>query len=102
MARLLEAARPQRYYVAVLLMTTTGLRRGEICGLSWQDVNLAAGELRVRRTLSRVAGGLVLDTVKTERSRRRIPVHTGMVTVLKDWRKQQMEERLAASGPTPE
>ncbi|BBY89304.1 site-specific integrase [Mycolicibacterium tokaiense] len=94
-ARLLEAARPLRYYVAVLLMATTGLRRGEVCGLSWEDVDLVAGELRVRRTLSRVTGGLVLDTVKTERSRRRIPVHSGMVIDCPEGLAQ------AAGGGTP-
>lgn len=95
-ARLLEAARPLRYYVGVLVMATTGLRRGEVCGLSWVDVDLAKSELRVRHTLSRVDRALVLDTVKTERSRRRVPLHAGVVTALKTWRKQQLEERLAA------
>lgn len=95
-ARLLEAAKGLRYYVAVLLMASTGLRRGEVCGLAWPDVDLDKGELRVRYTLSRVDGQLVLTEPKTDRSRRRVPLHAGVVTALKGWRKQQVAERLAA------
>lgn len=95
-ARLLESARGLRYFVAVLLMATTGLRRGEVAGLRWADLDLAKGELRVRHTLSRVDGELVLTEPKTDRSRRRVPLHAGVVTALKGWRAQQLQERLAA------
>ncbi|HEY7053539.1 MAG TPA: tyrosine-type recombinase/integrase [Mycobacterium sp.] len=94
--RLLDAARGLRYYVAVLLMASTGLRRGEVSGLRWSDVDLDKGELRVRHTLSRVDGELVLTEPKTERSRRRVPLHAGVVAQLKAWRTQQLQERLAA------
>ncbi|CAA0120995.1 Transposase from transposon Tn916 [Mycolicibacterium vanbaalenii] len=95
-ARLLDAAKGLRYYVAVMLMAATGLRRGEIAGLLWSDVDLDKGELTVRHTLSRVDGELVLTEPKTDRSRRRVPLHAGVVTALKGWRTQQLEERLAA------
>lgn len=95
-ARLLEAARPLRYYVAVLVMASTGLRRGEVAGLLWTDVDLDRGELTVRHTLSRVDGTLVLTEPKTDRSRRRVPLHARVVTALKAWRTQQLQDRLAA------
>jgi integrase len=95
-ARLLDAARTLRYYVAVVLMAATGLRRGEVCGLLWSDVDLDKGELVVRHTLSRVDGELILTAPKTDRARRRVPLHAGVVIALKGWRKQQLEERLAA------
>lgn len=95
-ARLLDAARGLRYYVAVLVMASTGLRRGEVAGLLWSDVDLDKGELTVRHTLSRVDGTLVLTEPKTDRSRRRVPLHSGVVTALKGWRTQQLQERLAA------
>ena len=97
-ARLLDAAKPLRYYVAVVVMAATGLRRGEVCGLSWSDVDLTRGELRVRHTLSRVDRELVLSEPKTDRSRRRVPLHSGVVDHLKAWRKQQVVERLAAGN----
>lgn len=95
-ARLLDAAKGLRYYVAVVLMAATGLRRGEVAGLLWTDVDLDKGELTVRHTLSRVDRELVHTEPKTDRSRRRVPLHAGVVTALKGWRKQQVEERLAA------
>ncbi|ODR20788.1 integrase [Mycolicibacterium porcinum] len=95
-ARLLDAAKDLRYYVAVLLMAATGLRRGEVAGLLWSDVDLDKGELTVRHTLSRVDGELVLTEPKTDRSRRRVPLHAGVVTALKSWRVQQLQDRLAA------
>lgn len=95
-ARLLDAARGLRYYVAVVVMASTGLRRGEVAGLLWSDVDLDKGELTVRHTLSRVDGALVLTEPKTDRSRRRVPLHAGVVTALKGWRTQQLQERLAA------
>lgn len=96
--RLLDAAKELRYHTAVVLMASTGLRRGEVTGLRWSDVDLERSELRVRNTLSRVDGRLVLSEPKTERSRRRLPLHTGVVTALKAWRKQQVAERLAAGN----
>lgn len=95
-ARLLDAAKGLRYYVAVLVMAATGLRRGEVAGLLWSDLDLDKGELTVRHTLSRVDGALVLTEPKTDRSRRRVPLHSGVVTALKGWRTQQLQERLAA------
>ncbi|MBN7544902.1 tyrosine-type recombinase/integrase [Mycobacteroides abscessus] len=95
-AKLLDAAKGLRYYVALVLMASTGLRRGEVTGLLWSDVDLDKGELTVRHTLSRVDGELVLTEPKTARSRRRVPLHSGVVTALKGWRRQQLKERLVA------
>uniref|UniRef100_A0A5Q5BL32 Phage integrase n=2 Tax=unclassified Mycobacterium TaxID=2642494 RepID=A0A5Q5BL32_MYCSS len=95
-ARLLDAAKGLRYYLGVVLMATTGLRRGEVAGLLWSDVDLEKGELTVRHTLSRVDGKLVLTEPKTDRSRRRVPLHAGVVAQLKMHRTQQLQERLAA------
>ena len=94
--RLLEAAKGLRYYVAVVLMAATGLRRGEAAGLLWSDLDLDKGELTVRHTLSRVDGALVLTEPKTDRSRRKVPLHAGVVTALKQWRAQQAQERRVA------
>lgn len=96
LARLLHAAEDLRYHAAVVLMATTGLRRGEVCGLLWPDIDLTKGELTVRHTLSRVDGDLLLTAPKTERARRRVPLHAGVVSMLKAWRKHQIGERLAA------
>jgi integrase len=94
--RLLDAAQGLRYHLAVVLMATTGLRRGEVAGLLWSDLNLTRRELVVRNTVARIGGELVLTEPKTARSRRRVPLHAGVVAQLRAHQKQQLQERLQA------
>ncbi|MEC4611810.1 tyrosine-type recombinase/integrase [Tsukamurella tyrosinosolvens] len=94
--RVLEGARTSRYYVAVLLLAQSGLRRGEAAGLKWSDVDLDKREIDIRHTLTRVNGKHVLSAPKTKRSRRRIPITDEMVRELRALRKRQLEERLKA------
>jgi len=96
LVQLLKSAKGLRYELAVMLMAATGLRRGEVAALLWSVVDLKKCELTVLRTLSRVEGHLVLTDVKTDRSRRRVPIPAGLVTALKAHRKRQLEERLEA------
>jgi integrase len=63
---LLLAARPSRYALLFELLVNTGLRRGEALALHWSDIDFDEKWLRVRGTLARVAGELVV----TERRRR--------------------------------
>lgn len=65
-ARLLAAAYPA-LRCALLLAATTGRRRGEIVGLRWDDVNLLAGTMAVRRSVAYTPGkGLIVKTTKTD------------------------------------
>lgn len=95
---LLLHAKDSRYYVAVLLMALSGLRRGEVAGLAWSDVDLAKAELTVRHTLSRVGGALVLSEPKTTRSRRRVPLPSVVVAALVAHKVRQDEERKEAAN----
>lgn len=52
--RLEQAAREDKNGFAILLASYTGLRVGEICGLTWEDVDLEQGVLRVSRTIQRI------------------------------------------------
>lgn len=80
---LLEAARGERLEAPYGLAVTTGMRQGEILGLKWEDVDLEAGTLQVRRTLSTAMGGGVrFGPPKTARSRRSIRVPKWSVTEL--------------------
>jgi integrase len=77
----------------------TGMRRGEILGLRWADVDLDAGELSVRRTLSRGATSrLEAGEPKTAAGRRRVSLPPSVVDSLRRHRVRQLEQRLAA-GP---
>lgn len=62
------------------------------------DVDLTNGVLRVRGTLARVGGQLVIGPPKTERSMRDVPLSPGAVTALKTLRKAQLAERLHAGA----
>jgi integrase len=83
----------------VVLAGTCGLRRGEICGLRWQCLDLDEAGLMITQTLQRQTGeGLVTQGPKSERSRRRVPLLPSAVPYLRKWLARQREERLVA-GP---
>lgn len=88
-----------RWWPVVVLGVTTGLRPGELLALHWDDVKLDGDEphLSVRRSLSHVEGP-TLKGPKRERSYRTVPLTPEAVAALKDWRKLQAAEQLAA-GP---
>lgn len=95
---LLRAAETSRYHPALVLIAGTGLRRGEALALRWSDVDLDAATLAVRGTVARVAGQLRTSAPKTDRSRRIVPLHPGVVALLKRHKAAQAEERLRAAN----
>lgn len=70
----LQAARGDRLYPAFVLLLVYGLRRGEVLGFSWHDVDLERGVLRIRQQLLRARGRLQLGPVKTNAGRRDLPL----------------------------
>jgi integrase len=90
----LDASASDRWAPLFRLAVTTGLRRGEIVGLRWPDVDLDTGALTVQRTVVVVAGRAVESTPKTARSRRRINLDRGTVDALRAWKREQAAERL--------
>jgi integrase len=82
----------------VMLAVTTGLRRGELLGLRWSNVDLATGTITVVQSLEQTKDGLRFKSPKTHRSRRSIALPTITVEALRSHRAKQAEERLAL-GP---
>jgi integrase len=72
----------------------TGLRQGELLGLKWTDVDLAARRLSVRRTLKVTDHGLDFGPPKNNASRRSVPLSKTAMAVLQAHRTRQNEERL--------
>jgi integrase len=97
-ADLLRAAEDTRYAPLFALLVHTGLRRGEALALQWSDVDLEKGLLRVRGTLARVQGRLVITEPKTVRSKRFVPLSAPTERLLRDVRATQDDERRRAGS----
>jgi integrase len=76
------------------LAAMTGMRRGELCGLRWGDVDLDGARLVVRHTITTVNHRPVEGDAKTVRSRRGIDLDPATVAVLRSHRARQLEQRL--------
>jgi integrase len=89
---------PSRLEAAYAVAIALGLRRGELLGLAWDDLDLDATppRLSVRRALKRHPSGLVLEEPKTRQSRRTVHLPAQVAGSLKRHRKRQAEDRLKA------
>jgi integrase len=97
--QLLVTAKGHRLEALLTLALTTGMRRGELLALQWKDIDWKNGSLQVRRSVNRYAGqGFKVSDPKTASGRRKIALPAVALDVLKEHRKQQLEERLQA-GP---
>jgi integrase len=94
-ATLLELLSGSRRYIPVMLDATTGLRRGEILGLRWSNVDLATSTITVVQSLEQTKEGLRFKSPKTRRSKRSIALLSITVDALRLYRAKQAEERLA-------
>ncbi|BBL78430.1 Tyrosine recombinase XerC [Rubrobacter xylanophilus DSM 9941] len=93
--RFLEAAEGDRLEALYVLALTTGMRQGELLGLKWEDIDLDAATLTVRRTLTAAEGGRPLfSSPKTAKGRRSIRLTPGAVAALKAHKVRQAEEKL--------
>ncbi len=98
----LDHAQSDRLYAAWLLAGTTGLRRGEVLGLRWSDVDLDRRRLAIRQTLLAVRGELSFSTPKTPKSRRSVTLDETTAAGLRAHRVAQLEERLGLGLGSPE
>jgi len=80
--------------VVFTLLCTTGMRRGEVLGLRWSDVDFDNARLRVQQTLTSVEYQLVFGEPKTSRGRRSVPFDPTTLAVLRQHRARQNETRL--------
>ena len=85
MRRFLIQAKQDDFYELALLELATGMRRGEICALKWNDLNLRTGELHIQRQAYHVNHGIIISTPKTKNSDRTIVLPQSVVNVLNEY-----------------
>lgn len=94
----LSTTESDRLYALWWLAAWTGMRRGEILGLRWSDLDLESGVLSIRRALILVDGKPMISTPKTNRGRRLVELDDRTVAVLRKHRTTQVADRLAAGS----
>ena len=90
---LLAAAQDHPLEAAILVALTCGLRPGELLALHWDDIDLDAGELRIRQAIVRTRGKIALGPTKTPSSRRQLRLPDLTVAALAAHRVRQDEQR---------
>lgn len=93
--RFLSTAEGDRLHAAWRL-SLYGLRRGEVLGLRWDDVDLTAGTLSVLRARVLVEGQVIEQPPKSENGERTLPLDDELLGALRALRTAQVRERLAA------
>ena len=86
----------EMYYIEL----ATGLRRGELLGLKWSDIDLEHGSLRVQRQIARIDGEIVEAPLKTKNAYRTLPLSADAIDVLKTQKKKCGNSQYVFPSPT--
>lgn len=96
------AATDEVLATAIALASLTGARRGELCALRWSDVDLAAGRLHIRRSLSVVDAVHHIGPTKTHQERRVSLDETAVDVLRRHWSEQRDLSNRAGSPLVPD
>jgi len=107
--RLLDYIKPDLDHkkLGVIIALYTGIRLGELCALQWSDINFSEGTLSITKTLQRIKDTdpsstaktkMVIDTPKSKKSIREIPLPAYLLCLLKQWEKEQPRANYVLSG----
>ena len=96
----LKSVKDNRLFPLYMVAWGAGLRRSEILGLKWSDIDFKRGTLTVNRSLVKVVGSppYKFEDPKTKKSRRMIPLPAPVIKELATWKKRQASEKLAFNG----
>lgn len=92
LASFLHEARESGMFEMYYIELATGLRRGELLGLKWEDIDLERGTIQVRRQIARIDGEVVEALLKTKNSYRSVSIGQDAVEILKEQREKTNSE----------
>lgn len=95
--RLLAAARSKPVYPLIAVALGSGCRQGELLALRWEDIDLAAGALRVRRSLARTRTGYILKEPKSDAGRRTVTLPPFATAALGELHARALKSGLGAA-----
>ena len=102
LASFLHEAKESGVFELYYIELATGLRRGELLGLKWEDIDLERGTIQVRRQIARIDGEVVEAPLKTKNSYRSLSIGTDAVEILRNQQKKTSSEYVfpsPAGGP---
>ena len=93
--KFLNVAKGYRFFEVFYLALNTGMRKGELLGLQWKDIDYNKNVINVKRQLTRTDKGLIFKKVKTKSGNRTIPITDDVIRYLKSHKIRQSEQKLA-------
>lgn len=86
---------PLRWRCMMMLFVQTGIRRGEACGLTWEDIDFEASTISIRRNVTySKEHGVIVGKLKTQNSLRTLPLPQRIVQELRAWKAEQSAETI--------
>ena len=95
-----QEARDSGVFALYYIDLTTGLRRGELLGLKWSDIDLEKGDLRVQRQIGRIDGKIIEMPLKTKNAYRTLPLSADAIDVLMQQRRKTGNSEWVFPSPT--
>ena len=96
----LREAKDSGVFALYYIDLTTGLRRGELLGLKWSDIDLEKGDLRVQRQIGRIDGKIIEMPLKTKNAYRTLPLSADAIDVLMQQRRKTGNSEWVFPSPT--
>lgn len=100
-ARLLIQAKEEGFYELILLGLATGMRRGELLGLKWDDINFTTGELSIKREYTTLGSDYIISMPKTKSSVRSVHLPQSVLNILGEYRETVSSEWVFPSPLDP-
>ena len=85
---------PIKYQAIILLALDLGCRRGELTGLTWDDIDLDSGRLEINKTTQYAYGEIYEKGTKTVNSERVNYISKTTLELLKKWQKEQLKQKM--------